>query len=157
MMILLALLKAIGIGLAFFIIPFGLLMLSYMTPWFIMTVSIKFPFVRQIFIKKFGDRFNKWRNEKESYVNYCHPSQVIQRFKSDGLNSLFRDDFSTSNQIHKPNSFSNEEAPIDFLNSAHPEPIKQELKNSFDISCHANKLPRNNNGVNQNGTLPPPE
>jgi len=77
---------AIVIGLSFFIVPFGLLLFGQMLPWFL----TKMPFIRNIVFKKSKDRFNDdVANQKQVYINQCHPSQVIKRFKQDGIQSLF--------------------------------------------------------------------
>jgi hypothetical protein len=82
----------VGIGLAFFIIPFGLLTLAHMLPWLIVKVLSKYPLIRYVFFKKSESTFNNFRYDKQIYIDDCRPSQVIERLKKDGLQSLFRYD-----------------------------------------------------------------
>ena len=146
---------AIGIGLAFFIVPFTLLMLTHMIPWFIYAISAKVPFLRYIFFKTPENEFNKWRKEKESYIYYCHPTQVIQRFKNDGLNSLFRDYNSTKTPIHKPDAFCDKNTPINLFKSSYPIPVNDKCQYGLSHALHADNLAQDKEHVNQKGTLPP--
>jgi len=144
---------AIGIGSAFFIIPFGLILLGRMLPWFIWGYLFKSDSIRNS--SKMSDYpLNDSRYNKKVYIDNCHPAQVIKRFKSDGLPSLFRDYNSTERPVQQPDAFGNKQTPIDFLKGANPIPINDKLNNGIDGSFHADNLAQGKDNVNQKGTLP---
>jgi len=142
--------SAIGIGLAFFVIPFGLLAITRMLPWLV----VKVPFIREVMVNKSKEPFDTSRKYKEIYISECHPAQVIKRLKSDGLQSLFRNYGFAQTPIQEPDALCNKDTPKDFLNSANPKPINNKLQDRLNTSLHTDNLPQEKESVNQNGTLP---
>ena len=122
-------LKGIGlsvvIGIAFLIVPFGMLVLVNMLPWLI----CQLPLVRNLFIKESKENLDNFSQYKQVYIDYCHPSQVIKRLKSYGLQSLFRNNRFPQTPINKPNTFSDENTPEKFLESTNPKPVDNKLDN----------------------------
>lgn len=141
---------AIGIGLAFLIIPFSLFLLIRMLPWFIWGLLFKDDSIGNSH-KSSDYPFYKGRYNKQVYIDNCHPSQVIKRLRSDGLNSIFRNYLPSSNPINEPNTLCNEETPVDFLKSSNPIPIDNKLNHPLN---HADNVSEGNEEVNQNGTIP---
>lgn len=103
---------AIGIGLTCLIIPFGLLVLADMLPWYVAKAS-KLPCCKRKIRK---EALNDSSYDKQVYIDYCHPSQVIKRLRDYGLQSLFWDRRFTEYPVEKPNSFCNKGAPKNLLN-----------------------------------------
>ena len=143
--------EAVGIGLAFLIIPFALLIFGRMLPWYI----LKAPFIRNIFFKEPKNRFDEdMRNYRESYIKQCHPSQVIKRLRQDGIQSIFREYCSSLSPTQKPEQFSNEDTPSELFNCSNPIPIDNKLNYSLDGFIHTDNLPKDNNDVNHKQTEP---
>ena len=139
----------IVIGSACFIVPFGLLLIARMLPWFIWGRQSKSDFIGDV-PKMSNYPLKKCSYNKQVYIDNCHPSKVIKRLKSDGLQSLFINYRFAKTPVHQPNAFSDKNTPADFLNSANPIPIKDELNNPL----HGGNLPRSKKHDNQKGTIP---
>ena len=145
--------SAIGIGLAFFVIPFGLLLLARMLPWFIWGVLLKSKFIRND--STMSDYpLDKTGYNKQVYIDNCHPTQVIKRLKSDGLQSLFINYVIPQTPIDNPDTLCDKETPINLLNSTNPIPINNKQHCGLNHSLHADNLPQDKSHVNQNRTIP---
>ena len=94
--------------------------------------------------------------DKQVYIDYCHPSQVIKRLRDYGLQSLFCDRRFAEYPVTKPNSFRNKDAPENLLNSANPIPLKDETYYGINDPSHDDNLSSDSKDVNQKGTIPEP-
>lgn len=130
---------AIPIGLAFLIVPFGLLILAKMSPWLIYHTLSKIPFIRNRLPKLRSNPLNYEGHQNQIYIDDCHPSEVIKHLRSDGLQSLFGNYSSVVSPVHKKDCFGYNNTPKKLLNSTNPKPVKKISKKSFNQLTHADK------------------
>ena len=94
---------AVVIGFGCFIVPFGLLLIARMMPWFIWGIKSKFDFIGDA-SKKSNYPLKKCSYDKQVYIDNCHPSKVLKRLNSDGLQSLFINYRFAKTPVHQPNA-----------------------------------------------------
>ena len=128
---------AIIISIAFLVVPFGLLILGQMLPWYIMKVYLWSLYIRR---KVTLDVLNDIKHDKEVQIGECQPSQVIKRLKSYGLQSLFINYSPTQTPVKEPNALGNEGAPKEFFNSTNPPLIDDKSQHGVGNSPHIRNL-----------------
>jgi len=118
---------ALGIGLSFLVIFFCAPLAMKILAWYSAMVLIKVPLLRRRFFRISEDAFhvfNELSDQEKTEVYNSHPSQTLKRLKRDGINSLFRNNFSSASPVYKNDSFSAECQPEPFFDGTYPKPLK---------------------------------